>query len=209
MRLFLFSFIKVMHFLPNDILEKIIDQLDIISVIMLNSTCKAVNNHIGMKWKMSKHPIQYLNKIDNISYNYVCLNKMIDDIVHEVMISGSHIFKEYTTVRHQQLYTLQLHKNIKNKSMYFVIKKGGKLAPYFQFIYDPIQESYIGIRNIYGDLSVPMLFVFVGCKVLFKIHGYGDVKSFSHLPVWFLKALFSKKYNGMLYKDIVNGFVTI
>jgi hypothetical protein len=133
---------------------------------------------------------------------------MVDDIVKEVSINNitTTLYKEYTTSRHHQQYTLQIHRNIKH-TYSFIIKKGSKAQ--FQFIYDPLQESYLGIRNINSESNVPALFLFIGCKVLFKLHGYCNVKSFKNLPSWYLKILFSKTFNGTMYKDIINGFVTL
>lgn len=203
-----------MENLPNDILDNIIDQLDLVSFIRLNSCCRKFRTQFGLDWKLTKHPIQYLNKLENTSATYACLNAMIDDIVMEFSRSESSgtLYKEYTTSRHQQQYVLQIHRNLKkNKTVNysFIIRKGNKNYPQFQFIYDPVQESYIGIRNIMNEFRVPLLFVFIGCRVLFKMHGYCDVKSFRNLPEWFTKALFSKKYNGFLYRDITNGFAVI
>lgn len=203
-----------MENLPNDILDKIVDQIDLVSFIRLNACCRKFRDGFGLGWKLSKLPIQYLNKLEHTSATYGCLNSMIDDIVGEFARCdpGATLYKEYTTSRHQQQYTLQIHRNIKkNKSANysFIIRKGNKNYPQFQFIYDPTQESYIGIRNIMNEFRVPLLFVFIGCRVLFKIHGYCDVKSFKNLPEWFTRALFSKKYNGYLYRDITNGFAII
>lgn len=202
-----------MENLPNDIIHKIIDQLDLVSFIRLNACSKGFRSNFDLGWKMNRHPIQYLNKLENTSASYRCLNAMIDDIVLEFSRSdGGTLYKEYTTSKHQQQYVLQIHRNIKkNKTLNysFIIRKGNKNFPQFQFIYDPAQESYIGIRNIMNEFRVPLLFIFIGCRVLFKIHGYCDVKSFKNLPEWFTKALFSKQYNGYLYKDITNGFTVI
>lgn len=202
-----------MENLPNDILDKIIDQLDVLSFIRLNSCNKKFRSNFHLGWKLSKQPIQYFNKPENTSASYACLNRMVQDIVSEFLRSeGGTLYKEYTTSRHQQQYVLQIHRNVKKNKSYnysFVIRKGNKNVPQFQFIFDPTQESYIGIRNIMNEFKVPLLFIFIGCRVLFKIHGYCDVKSFRSLPEWFTKALFSKKYNGYLYRDITNGFAVI
>lgn len=201
-----------MERLPNDVLEKIIDQLDLLSLIMLNASCKSLHENIGYQWKKSKYPIQYLNKIDQTSHHYTNLNSMIDDIVTEILpcSTGVHrLYKEYTTQKYQQFYTLQIHRILKKQTYNysFIIKKGSKSS--IQFIYDPVQETYIGIRNISNDFTVPVLFMFIGCKVLFKLHGYCDVKSFKHLPEWFLKVLLKKSFNGIMWKDITNGFVKV
>ena len=88
-----------MYFLNNDVLKIIIDQLDVVSLVMLNATCKKMNENIGFQWKLAQHPIQYLNKIDNTSAIYDCLNAMIDDIVKEVTTTTTMttLYKEYTT----------------------------------------------------------------------------------------------------------------
>lgn len=203
-----------MENLPNDVLEKITDQLDLVSFIRLQGSCKAYNNIFDLDCKVSKTPIQYLNKSENTSATYTCLNRMIDDIVDEFARSegGGTTYKEYTTSRHHEQYVLQIHRNLKKNKILnysFVIRKGQKNYPQFQFIYDPMQDSYIGIRNIMTEFGVPLLFVFIGCRVLFKMHGYCDVKSFKNLPSWFIRVIFSRNYNGILYRDIVNGFAII
>ena len=202
-----------MENLPNDVLDLVIEKLDLVSFIRLNASSKKFRESFDLRWKLTRHPIQYLNKLDNTSASYNCLNVMIDDIVNEFARSdGGTLYKEYTTSRHQQQYILQIHRNLKKNKTFnysFIIRKGSKNYPQFQFLFDPAQESYIGIRNVMNEFKVPLLFVFIGCRVLFKMHGYCDVKSFKNLPVWFTKALFSKQYNGYLYKDITNGFAVI
>ena len=210
-----------MIFLPNDVLNKIVDQLDIVSLVRLNATCKTLHRDVPLSKRTSEHPIQYVNKMDNTCKKYTNLNDMIDDIHNEILLKDdvncTTLFKEYTTTREHSNYTLQLHRNcvskIRQRQTYvysFVIRKR-YMNKYiqFQFIYDPIQETYIGMRHMGCDFQVPLLFLFIGCKILFKIHGYTDIKSFAHLPQWFTKILLHKKYSGLLLKDIVNGFATI
>lgn len=212
-----------MFFLPNDILYKIVDQLDIVSFIRLNSTCKGMQENVGLSRRITDNPIQYLNKIDGTCKKYKNLNTMIDDIFDEITDNDNiceenmtSLFKEYTTIQDQNNYTLQIHRNVKyskNKCYYnyqFTIRKLNKQKyMQFQFMFDPIHETYIAMRHVSIDFNVPLLFLFIGCKVLFKIYGYNDVKSFKHLPEWFSHILLHKKFSGIMLKDIVGGSVII
>lgn len=206
--------------MPNDILTIIMDQLDIVSLIRLNATCKKARQNIPLNHQISEYPIQYVNKLAHMSMKYNNFNDMIEDIYADIYVPPEHnsmltsFYKEYTTTRQHQNYTLIIHRNIKyskNKSVYnysFSIKKRGNKM-YFQFIFDPVQETYLAIRHIGTDIHLPLLFMYIGCKVLFKIHGYCDTKSLLDLPKWFSKILLHKKYNGMILKEIVNGFIVI
>jgi hypothetical protein len=101
---------------------------------------------------------------------------------------------------------------MKAKTVYnysFLIKKRGQKIPSFQLIYDPIGETYIGIQPSGIDIHLPLLFVFLGCKVLFKIHGYCSFKNLNKFPKWFTRVLVSKNYNGLMVRDIVSGFVVV
>lgn len=199
-----------MDTLPSDVLEIILNKLDVHSYVNLNATCKPFRDMFPLSSKLSKRPIQYLNKADVKSCCYTNLNQMVDDVVSEVCdVALKPLFKEYTTLRFRQYYSLQIHRNVRSKGQTnysFLLKKGKTCV--FQFIYDPAQECYIGIRNVYTE-SIPLLFIFLGCKVLFRIHGYCDVKSFQKLPDWFVKILLCKTFNGCLFKDIVNGFCSL
>jgi hypothetical protein len=211
-----------MYFLPNDLLEKIIADLDIVSLIRLNSTSKKMHD-IGLGWKLCTHPIQYLNKASYTTNNYNDLNEMVDDMAIEICPDGTKNrtielvsqSKEYTTTRQHQNYTLQLNRNVRHmkaKTVYnysFLIKKRGQKIPSFQLIYDPIGETYIGIQPSGIDIHLPLLFVFLGCKVLFKIHGYCSFKNLNKFPKWFTRVLVSKNYNGLMVRDIVSGFVVV
>lgn len=211
-----------MYFLPNDLLEKIIADLDIVSLIRLTSTSKKMRE-IGLGWKLCTHPIQYLNKASYTTNTYSDLNSMVDDMVAEICAQKpdseapqrTSQSKEYTTARQHQNYTLQLNRNVrhlKGRPAYnysFLIKKRGQKVPSFQLLYDPIGESYIGMQQSGMDVHLPLLFLFLGCKVLFKIHGYCSFKSINQFPKWFSRVLLSKNYNGLMIRDIVNGFVVV
>jgi hypothetical protein len=207
-----------MFFLPDDILKIIIDEIDIISLIMLNATCKGMRQNVPLTSKISDYPIQYVNKVAQISVKYDNFNDMVDDIYRDIYIPSDIVMttfcKEYNTTRQHHNYTLIIHRNIKyakSKCTYnysFSIKKRSTRMQ-FQFIFDPMQENYIVVKNMGTDVHLPLLFLYIGCKVLFKIHGYCDTKSLSELPSWFSKLLLNKSYNGMILKDIVNGFIVI
>ena len=190
-----FYFVIVMNYLPNDILEQIIDKLDIVSLVRLNATCKGYQD-IGLKWKLAKMPIHYINKCENTSVAYIDLNDMILAILQELYKSSDcTLNKEYTLGDFTLL--------VNNYS--FTIKRVNSVKR-FQFIYDSDNKVYIAIRGIH---ELPMLFLFIGCKVLFSIHGYTNYNGFAHLPGWFTRVLLNKNYSGLLLHDIVNGFVQV
>lgn len=210
-----------MYFLPNDLLEKIIADLDIVSLIRLISTSKRMME-IGLDWKLCNQPIQYLNKASYTSNTYRNLNSMVDDMVVEITGTRgdglSTQSKEYTTAspgRQHQNYTLQLNRSVrhlKGKPVYsygFVIRRRGQKAPGFQLFFDQASENYLAMHTSGADVHLPLLFLFLGYKVVFKIHGYCNTKSLRQMPPWFSRVVLSKNYNGLVIRDIVNGFVVI
>lgn len=210
-----------MYFLPNDLLEKIIADVDIVSLIRLTSTSKRMRE-IGLGWKVCKHPIQYLNRASHTSSTYSDLNSMVDEMVAEITSARgdglSTQSKEYTTAspaRQHQNYTLQLNRSVrhhKGRPFYnygFAIKRRGQKAPGFQLFFDKTSENYLGIHSSGADLHLPLLFLFLGYKVVFKIHGYCNVKSLQQLPPWFSRVVLSKNYNGLVIGEIVNGVVVL
>lgn len=208
-----------MFLLPNDILSKIVDQLDVVSLVRLNSTCKGMRDGIGLSMKISEHPVQYLNKIDNRSYKYGNLNDMVDDILSEIQspadACSSTLFKEYTTAQQQQSFTLQISRKsrlLKNKPLTqysFSIKKKGARCSSFQLMYDACGDNYVCMRQIGAEVHLPLLFLYIGCKLIFKIHGCKEIACFREFPDWFKRILLCETYSGMLLKDIVNSYILI
>lgn len=210
-----------MFFLPNDVLNKIVDQLDIVGLIRLNATCKGMRENVGLNMKVSKHPVQYLNKIDNRSYKYHNLTEMVDDILREIQyssdssVSSASLFKEYTTNQQQQNFTLHVNRRTKSNRFKpthyygFSIKKKGSRCSSFELTYDSASDCYVCMRQIGVDVHLPLLFLYLGCKLVFRMHGSREIKCFREFPSWFQKILLCDEYNGMLLKDIVTGYIVV
>lgn len=190
-----------MEFLPNDILTIIIDQLDILSLVMLNMTSKSIYKNIGFSSKLSKKPIQYNN------HHYANLKNIIEDIVAEIRHDHTQIlYKEYTTVHFHKQYALHIYRKIRNKSYNYGFSIQRNHRSSVSFLFDLSSKKYQCHTN---NRNIPLLFLFIGCKVLFELHGYHHVSNLTYLPPGISKILLKKNFNGMMFNDIIHGFIKI
>jgi hypothetical protein len=185
--------------IPNDIFHIIIKDLDIISLIRLSSTCKEIKNTIPILRSIIHNPIQYLNKNTNISSKYTNLNNMIDDIYSDLNKKSS-VSKIYNTQRNNKAFTLKINKNISVYS--FIIKnKFNEVKVIFNHTLNKYNIIYKG-----SHIEVPLLFMFIGFKVLFKYHGYHPINNINKFPTWFVIIILYQKYNGNLLYELCNNY---
>lgn len=216
---------SLIEILPDELIELIAKELDIISVFRFAATCKAANLLSDPKVILCKsktipftdHETGTIHKIENL--NQMC--SMIQSWLAKHVWSTGVIYmpkKIYHTKMLQNI-DLRFTKNEKGRCTFIVTDIALKTPQYsnIQVIYEPEYQRYrmCGLNNTSSNLTVPLLLLYIGFRVLFETHGYQFVPCFDkinihHLightiPDWFRRIICCPTYDGMFINDILTG----
>ena len=170
--------------LPEDILDKIINNLDIVSLICVIATSlefkkytHLIHNHIY------KHSLILKNKSKQVEYNN--LNKFIEDLL---VVEGDIYIKRNRS-------SLLIKRDDKN--LYFKISNN--------IIYS---SSKLKLKK---NSKVSYLLLFIGLKIINNLQNTNiniPDELFKKLPEWFIHIM-SNKYNGILLKELMCGHMIL
>lgn len=223
------------HFinLPNELILTIIQSytLDILDIINLKKTCNFIKNLIDIPKYFCKKNIKFITKHNNEKINITSLNNYIDIIstwLTEYKYQKGRIYMP-KKISHSRLFKnieLRFTKD-QNKRCSFLITDISTIVPLYsniQVLYEPEYKRYrlSGLDNTHRKLVLPYLLLYIGFKVLFKIHGYNyitcfddinisyfDTKDIDKIPRWFKNILCNPNYNGMLLNELADGCVEV
>jgi hypothetical protein len=108
--------------------------------------------------------------------------------------------KKYNIKHNKKTITLKINKNILVYS--FIIKnKFNEVKIIFNHTVNKYNIIFKGRK-----IEIPLLFMFIGCKLLFKYHGYHPINNIDKFPSWFIIIILYQKYNGNLLYELVNNY---
>ncbi len=203
--------------------------LDILDIINLRTSCKYFYNIVKLDCYCKKY-ITFTTK-NNTKYNFTSLNGYVDMItmwlnLHKYQKDVIYMPKKFFHSKMYQNIELRFTKNNIGRCT-FLITDISHITPLYsniQVVYEPQYKRYrlSGLHNAKYKLIIPYLLLFLGFKVLFKVHGYEYVKCFEDInisyfdqkdidkiPSWFKKILYCPNFNGMILKDLIDGYVEV
>lgn len=193
--------------LPNDVLVRVFQSLDFVSIICLSATCKELQQltQEPLKKRKLNTSIHYYVKDENKSYYYDNVLNIVDDVYTGFNKTEEvDVIKQYTSCSNYCHYVLQLCKysetyifRIRCKSKSFVL----------QYHRDADQFTILKTDK---DIKLPLLFLYIGIRVLFKVAEKTlHIDLGSHCPAWFQSLVTNDAFSGHLYIDMVNGSFTV
>lgn len=162
------------------------------------------------------HSLKSLNDYTDL------ITSWLNDYKHQV--GQIYMPKKFFHSRLYQNIELRFTKNANGRCT-FLITDISNIIPLYsniQIVYEPEYKRYrlSGLDNTKRKLIVPYLLLYIGFKVLFKTHGYDFVSKFEDInisyfeqsdidkiPLWFKKIICSPNYNGMILKQIIDGYI--
>ncbi len=222
---------SIIEILPSELLQIIVesDLLDILDILNIKATCKTFNNLTNSNISYNKNIKFNLKDKKNITIK--SLNDYVDIIsswLRDYKYQQGFIYMSQKITHHRLFKNIELRFTKNNKGRCtFTITDISHSIPFYsniQVLYEPEYSRYrlSGLNNNPKKLIIPYLLLFIGFKVLFTIHGYNyihtfndinisyfDQKDIDKIPLWFKKIICCHNYNGMIFKDLIDGFVEV
>jgi hypothetical protein len=192
--------------LPNDVLVRVVQCLDFVSIIRLQATCKELHSLTTEPLKKRKinQPIHYYVKDENKSYYYDNALSIIDDIYAGFVTDELDVIKQYTSCSNYVYYILQLCRF--SETFIFRMRCRGK-SFVLQYHRDVDQFRLLKIDK---DIKLPLLFLYIGLRVLYRVaQRTPRIDLGGNCPAWFQSLMINDAFSGHLYVDLVNGFFTV
>lgn len=211
--------------IPIELVGEILCHLDMLDVSRFITTCKLYHEHFEVK-KINQLDL----KFGEITSSYTSLNEIITSIADDIKAFVPNWFefyfpKEFHHFKHDKSIKLKFTKNYKTNKCSFIIRHEEEKYPYLmsiQVTYEPEYSRYrITVPKNNPPKKVPIILVFLGFKILFAIHGYDFVQKFTDMsmhfeqlheeifPEWFQRLVSFQEYNGSMYTELFNSYISL
>ena len=209
--------------LPEEILLKISDNLNIIDFINFKDTCKYLESIIKIEDQCYSQLNVYETNEQTIEYNDI--NELVNDKTYEIcddIFRGILTFptsKHYSTLGKWNDYILSINRNL-------VLTEGenGSITSEYAYSFkikkkDVIYNSLYYSNNVaykrqihHEPMKIPILLFYIGVKIINEIDGINmciPMNFNNEIPSWLSKMILKDEYPGYLLKELIDGEIII